>query len=74
MNNQVLLIQLALRCIPSLNEVITGKEKEITVNNEVYVAQHVAPEYVNNDLVRIEIHKSVSNINTINDVEDLKMN
>lgn len=55
-----------------LNEVITGKEKEITVNNEVYVAQHVAPEYVNNDLVRIEIHKSVSNINTINDVEDLK--
>ena len=55
-----------------LNEVITGKEKEISVNNEIYVAQHVAPEYVDNDLVRIEIHKSVSNINNINDVEDLK--
>ena len=55
-----------------LNEVITGKEKEITVNNDVFVNQHVAPEYINNDLVRIEIHKAVSDINNIDDVENLK--
>ncbi len=55
-----------------LNEVITGKEKEVTVNNDIYVAQHVAPEYVENDLVRIEIHKSISKINNFDDVEKLK--
>jgi transcription-repair coupling factor (superfamily II helicase) len=56
-----------------LREVITGKEKVITSNNEVYVSQHVAPEYINNDLVRIEIHKSISRINTFEDVENLKL-
>ena len=56
-----------------LKEVITGKEREIITNNEVYVSQHVAPEYIDNDLVRIEIHKSVSKINTFEDVENLKL-
>ncbi len=55
-----------------LKEVITGKEREIVSNNEVYVSQHVAPEYIDNDLVRIEIHKSVSKINNFQDVESLK--
>lgn len=56
-----------------LKEVITGKEREIVTNNEVYVSQHVAPEYIDNDLVRIEIHKSVSKINNFQDVENLKL-
>lgn len=55
-----------------LDEVVTGKEKKLEVNNEVFVSQHVAPEYINSDIVRIEIHKSVSKINNFMDVEKLK--
>ncbi len=59
-----------------LEEAITGisleKPKE-TVFDEVYAPRHVDPNYVSHDSVRIEIHKRISELNRIKDVEDLKV-
>ena len=58
-----------------LEEAITGesieKEKSTQVD-EIYAARHVDPNYVEQDSARIEIHKRISDLNKISDVEDLK--
>ncbi|MBE0700204.1 MAG: transcription-repair coupling factor [Acholeplasmataceae bacterium] len=58
-----------------LEEAITGESidrpKETTID-EIYAARHVDPEYVSHDSVRIEVHKRISELNRIQDVEDLK--
>lgn len=59
-----------------LEEAITGesieKEKSTQVD-EIYAARHVDPNYVEQDSARIEIHKRISDLNKISDVEDLKI-
>ncbi len=59
-----------------LEEAITGvsmeKPKETAID-EIYAPRHVDPEYVSQDSVRIEIHKRISELNRIQDVEDLKL-
>lgn len=58
-----------------LEEAMTGvsleKPKETAID-EIYAARHVDPNYVSEDSVRIEIHKRISELNRIQDVEDLK--
>ena len=58
-----------------LEEAITGtsldKPKETQIE-EVYAPRHVDPEYVSLDSARIEIHKRISELNRIKDIEDLK--
>ena len=58
-----------------LEEAVTGisldKPKETQID-EVYAPRHVDPNYVSEDGVRIEIHKRISELNRLNDVEDLK--
>ena len=59
-----------------LEEAVTGisldKPKETAID-EIYAARHVDPQYVSQDSVRIEIHKRISELNRISDVEDLKL-
>lgn len=58
-----------------LEEAVTGisldKPKETQID-EVFAPRHVDPNYVSMDSVRIEIHKRISQLNRLNDVEDLK--
>jgi len=58
-----------------LEEAVTGisldKPKETQID-EVYAPRHVDPNYVSMDSVRIEIHKRISELNRLKDVEDLK--
>ena len=58
-----------------LEEAVTGisidKPKDTRID-EVYAPRHVAPEYVSEDSVRIEIHKRIAELNNIKDIEDLK--
>jgi len=58
-----------------VEEAISGKEvfKEIDPkDNEVYAPRHIDPEYIPFDEVRIEIHKRISDLNSLFDVEILK--
>ena len=58
-----------------VEEAISGKEvfKEIDPkDNEVYAPRHIDPEYIPFDEVRIEIHKRISELNSLSDVELLK--
>lgn len=58
-----------------LEEAMTGEsldKPKSTEIDEVYAARHVDPDYVSEDSVRIEIHKRISGLNKIADVEDLK--
>lgn len=59
-----------------LEEAVTGisldRPKETAID-EVYAPRHVDPQYVSQDSVRIEIHKRISELNRIKDVEDLKL-
>lgn len=58
-----------------LEEAITGETLERpqeTTIDEVYAARHVDPEYVSHDAVRIEIHKRITGINRLADIEELK--
>jgi transcription-repair coupling factor (superfamily II helicase) len=59
-----------------LEEAVTGESIEkpkSTQIEEVYAPRHVDPEYVSQDSARIEIHKRISELNSISDVEDLKL-
>lgn len=55
-----------------LEETITGKESMPRVEGEIFVDQYIDPEYVNDETVRIEIHKEIAKLNHIKDVEFLK--
>jgi len=58
-----------------LEEAITGEtmdQKKPTQIDEVFAARHVDQAYVSEDSARIEIHKRISELNHIEDVEDLK--
>jgi len=59
-----------------LEEAVTGisieKPRETAID-EVFAPRHVDPTYISKDSVRIEIHKRISEINRINDIEDLKL-
>ncbi|TVP86210.1 MAG: transcription-repair coupling factor [Acholeplasmataceae bacterium] len=59
-----------------LEEAVTGETLERpkeTAVDEVYAPRHVDPEYVSHDAVRIEIHKRITGINRLSDIEDLKL-
>lgn len=59
-----------------LEEAITGESLEkpkSTQIDEVYAARHVDPDYIGQDSARIEIHKRISELNRLNDVQDLKV-
>jgi transcription-repair coupling factor (superfamily II helicase) len=58
-----------------LEEAITGEnmdDKRPTQIDEVFAARHVDDTYVSEDSARIEIHKRISELNHLSDVEDLK--
>ena len=58
-----------------LEEAITGisldKPKDTAID-EVYAARHVDPNYVSDDSIRIEIHKRISELNRLSDINELK--
>src|SRR5690554_41359 len=58
-----------------LEEVLYDKEvpKAKEELQDVYAKRHIDPNYIENDSVRIEIHKKVSSLNTMQDVYDLKV-
>jgi transcription-repair coupling factor (superfamily II helicase) len=59
-----------------LEEAVTGESIEkpkSTQIDEIYAPRHVDPEYVSQDSARIEIHKRISELNSISDVENLKL-
>ena len=57
-----------------LDEVMTNQETNIKpVVDEVYAQRHISKEYIDNDAVRIEIHKRISAIATPEQLEDLKI-
>lgn len=59
-----------------LEEAVTGisidRPKDTQID-EVFAARHIDPNYVEQDGVRIEIHKRIAELNRISDVEDLKI-
>lgn len=58
-----------------VEEAITGKDSFGAIDpkdNEIYAPRHIDPDYIPFDEVRIEIHKRISQLNTLNDVEGLK--
>ncbi len=58
-----------------LEEAITGEtmeDKKPTQIDEVFAPRHVDESYVSEDAARIEIHKRISELNHISDVNDLK--
>ncbi|BCR35134.1 transcription-repair coupling factor [Mariniplasma anaerobium] len=59
-----------------LEEAITGesieKEKSTQID-QIYAQRHVDPQYVAQDSARIEIHKRISELNNMPDIEDLKL-
>jgi transcription-repair coupling factor (superfamily II helicase) len=59
-----------------LEEAVTGisldKPKEDKID-EVYADRHIDPNYISEDAIRIEIHKRISGINKMSDIEDLKV-
>jgi transcription-repair coupling factor (superfamily II helicase) len=58
-----------------LEEAVTGETLERPKNPEidhVYAPRHVDPNYVEKDSVRIEVHKRISALNRLRDVEELK--
>jgi len=59
-----------------LEEAITGEsldKPKSTQIDEVYAARHVDPDYIAQDSARIEIHKRISELNRLEDVQDLKV-
>ncbi len=59
-----------------LEEAITGEsldKPKSTQIDEVYAARHVDPSYISQDSARIEIHKRISELNRLEDVNDLKV-
>lgn len=59
-----------------LDEVITGKEdepKKPLVAEEIYASRHIPQEYIDNDAVRIEIHKRINYVSSLAQIEDLKV-
>lgn len=58
-----------------LDEVIHNKEelKPLEEVTAVYANRTIDKEYISEDSVRIEIHKKVSTLNTLKDVNDLKI-
>ncbi len=58
-----------------LEEAITGEtleDKRPTQVDEIFAPRHVDQSYVSEDAARIEIHKRISELNHISDVNDLK--
>ncbi|VEU79691.1 transcription-repair coupling factor [Haploplasma axanthum] len=57
-----------------LDEVLNDKEelKPLEEVTDVYANRSIDKEYIDEDSVRIEIHKKVSKLNNLNDLNDLK--
>jgi transcription-repair coupling factor (superfamily II helicase) len=58
-----------------VEEAMTGKKAFDDLDpkdNEAYAARHVDPQYANYDTLRIEIHKRIATLHTLEDVETLK--
>lgn len=58
-----------------LEETMTGQKafKDIpSQDNEIFAPRHVDPEYVDHDTLRIEIHKRIASIHSMNDAHLLK--
>ncbi len=59
-----------------LDEVMRGIEEDVVKKetpDQVFASRHIPTEYINNDPVRIEIHKKIANLNSLNDLENLKV-
>lgn len=57
-----------------LEEAMTGEtfERDTTQADDVYADRHINENYIESDAVRIEVHKRISSLNKLSDVEDLK--
>jgi transcription-repair coupling factor (superfamily II helicase) len=57
-----------------LEEAMTGEtfERDTTQADDVYADRHIDENYIESDAVRIEVHKRISSLNKLSDVEDLK--
>lgn len=55
-----------------LNETITGKVKRPIQQGKTYANEHISPDYISDEAVRIEIHKNISKLNHMKDVKFLK--
>lgn len=57
-----------------LEEEVTGKslEDEVIKESEIYSERHVDPSYIKEDKIRIEIHKKIANLESIEQVEKFK--
>jgi len=58
-----------------VEEAVTGKAAFEAIDpkdNEVFAPRHIDPEYVPFDEVRIEIHKRISELNSMDDINRLK--
>jgi len=55
-----------------LDEVIHNKELVKEVSDEVYSNRHISPQYIDNDAVRIEIHKRIAGVDTTLKLQELK--
>src|SRR5690606_11717997 len=58
-----------------LDEVMQGKledEPKVQQQDQIFASRHIPQEYINSDPVRIEIHKRISTLNSIIEVEELK--
>ena len=48
------------------------EEIKLKANDEVYANRHIDEKYIDDDAVRIEIHKRISNLASLKDCDDLK--
>lgn len=58
-----------------VEEAVTGVSLEREQSDkidEVFASRHVDPVYINDDSVRIEIHKRIASLNRLHEVDDLK--
>ncbi|VEU83017.1 transcription-repair coupling factor [Acholeplasma hippikon] len=59
-----------------LDEVMNGIMEDPVksqVPDQVFASRHIPKEYIDNDPVRIEIHKRIAALNSLKDLEDLKL-
>lgn len=59
-----------------LDEVMSGKiedEPRKEIVDEVFASRHIPTEYIDNDSVRIEIHKRIAGLSNMEQLDDLKV-
>ncbi len=59
-----------------LDEVMQGQTEDAPKSNvpdQIFASRHIPDQYIANDPVRIEIHKRIAELNSMKDVENLKI-